>query len=160
MPSHVRTLCRTSVSVVWKADKCHCQAAEFMLHIYFNTNSKLYINYWIALNTPIQGKEFFLFPCLKILLGHSNRWTLCNRHEPSWGVRSNWEGREILAISPLPFPNLCTIPSRLNLDRGGGMGVFSFFFSSWVGVGRGGTVMIELWKPHRWLMVKGLMIRQ
>jgi hypothetical protein len=32
MPSHVRTLWINSV--VWRADRCHCQAAEFMLHIY------------------------------------------------------------------------------------------------------------------------------
>jgi hypothetical protein len=30
MPSHVRTLCRTSV--VWRADQWLCQVAEFMLH--------------------------------------------------------------------------------------------------------------------------------
>ncbi len=41
MPSHVRTLCRTSV--LWRADRCHCQAAEFMLHICFKISSKLYI---------------------------------------------------------------------------------------------------------------------
>ncbi len=29
MPRHVRTLRGTSV--VWRADNCHCQAAEFML---------------------------------------------------------------------------------------------------------------------------------
>jgi hypothetical protein len=58
MPSHVRTLCRNSV--VWRADRRHCQAAEFMLHIYFKTNSKLYLHYQIALNTPLQGKEFFV----------------------------------------------------------------------------------------------------
>ncbi len=51
-----------------------------------------------------------MFPCLKILLGHRNRWTLCNPHEPSCGVRSSGEGREILAISALPFPTLCSRP--------------------------------------------------
>jgi len=32
MPSHVRTLWINSV--VWRADRCHCQAAELMLYIY------------------------------------------------------------------------------------------------------------------------------
>jgi hypothetical protein len=54
MPSHVRTLWINSV--VWRADRCHCQAAEFMLHIYRiflkkKKSSKLYIHYKIALNT-------------------------------------------------------------------------------------------------------------
>ena len=52
----------------------------------------------------ITRKRVFLFPCLKILLGRSNRWTLCHPHHPSCGVRSSWDGREILAISALPFP--------------------------------------------------------
>ncbi len=100
MTSHVRTLCRNSV--VWRADRCHCQAAEFMLHIYFKKISKLNLHYQIALNSPLQ-ERVFLFPCLKILLGHSNRWTLCNPHQLSCDVRSSWEGREILAISSLWF---------------------------------------------------------
>ncbi len=106
MPSHVRTLCRNSV--VWRADRCHCQAAEFMLHIYYKISSKLYMHYKITLNTPFQGKKF-LFPWLKILLGHSNRCTLCNPHQLSCGILSSWEGREILAISLLcvwPDPQL------------------------------------------------------
>ncbi len=51
-----------------------------------------------------------MFPWLKILLEHSNRWTLCNPHQPSCDLRSSWEGREILAITALPFPTLCPQP--------------------------------------------------
>ncbi len=43
-----------------------------------------------ALNTLLHSAEYtisrkrvFLFQCLKILLGHSSRWTLCNHHEQS-----------------------------------------------------------------------------
>ncbi len=36
----------------------------------------------------------FLYQCLKISLGHSNRWTQCNHHKQSSGLCSSWEGRE------------------------------------------------------------------
>ncbi len=36
--------------------------------------------YW---SSKILPKWIFLFPCLKLLLGHSNRWTQCNHHESS-----------------------------------------------------------------------------
>ncbi len=48
-------------------------------------------------------KRVFLFPCLKILLGHSSRWTSCNNHEPSCGVLSSWEGRDIHTVTSLLF---------------------------------------------------------
>jgi hypothetical protein len=77
----------------------------------------LFENKFKALHTLLNRAEYtitrkrvFLFPCLKILLGHSNRWTLCHPHQPSCGVHSSWEGREILAISALPFSTLCDKP--------------------------------------------------
>jgi hypothetical protein len=54
----------------------------------------------------ISGKRVFLFPCLKILLGHRNRLTQCNHHEPSCGVSSSCEGRETPPFSPLPLSPL------------------------------------------------------
>ncbi len=39
--------------------------------------------------------------------------TVCHPHQPSCGVRSSWEGREILAISALPFSILCDKPPLL-----------------------------------------------
>ncbi len=57
--------------------------------------------------TKVYNKEKSIFVSL---LGYSNMWTLCNHHEPSWSVRSNWEGRDILAVSSLPFPPLLTRP--------------------------------------------------
>ncbi len=51
------------------ADRCHCQAAEFMLHIYFKVSSKqLYIH------ALLNSAELWIHH--KILLGQSNRWTL------------------------------------------------------------------------------------
>jgi hypothetical protein len=47
----------------------------------------------------------FLFPCLIILLGHIIRWTLCNHHEPSCGVRS--ERAETFSLFPLTPSLLC-----------------------------------------------------
>ncbi len=41
---------------------------------------------------------------------HSNRWTQCNHHEPSCGVHSSWEDRDIFAVSPLPFHHLSWKP--------------------------------------------------
>ena len=77
----------------------------------------LFENKFKALHTLLNSAEYtitrkrvFLFPCLKILLGHSNRLTLCNPHQPSCGVRSSWEGKKILAISALPFSTLCDKP--------------------------------------------------
>jgi len=102
MPSHAKILWRT----LWygRAAECHRHAAVFLLYIY------LFKNKWKALNTLFNSAEHtitrervFLFPCLKVLLGHSNRWTLCNHHEPSCGIRSSLEGRDILAVSPFPF---------------------------------------------------------
>ncbi len=78
----------------------------------------LFKNKFKALNTLLNSAEYTitrnricLFPCLKILLGHSNRWTLCNHHEPSCGVCSSWEDRDTLALSPLPFHPLEPNPS-------------------------------------------------
>jgi hypothetical protein len=55
------------------------QAAGFLLHIYLTISFK-------ASNTLLNSAEYtptrervFLLPCLKILLGHSNRWTQCNQ---------------------------------------------------------------------------------
>ncbi len=62
----------------------------------------------MALNIPYQGKDYFLFPCLKILLGHRNRWTRRNHHKPSCGVCSSWEGRETASVSHLPLSPLCS----------------------------------------------------
>ncbi len=99
---NVRTLCRTSV--LWRAAKCHCQAAEFLLHIYIKNKFK-------ALNTLSNTTKYIItreivvvFPCLKILLRHSNRLTLCNHHEPSCYVRSSSEGRKTVS---LPLSPLC-----------------------------------------------------
>ncbi len=54
-------------------------------------------------------KRVFLFPCLKILLGH--RLTQCNHHEPSCGVSSSCENRETPPFSPLPLSPLLFIGS-------------------------------------------------
>jgi hypothetical protein len=111
IPSHVRILYRTSV--VLRADRCHCQAAEFMLHIYLKIKFKALHTLLNSAEYTITRKRVFLFPCLKFLLGLSNRWTLCHPHQPSCGVCSSWEGREILAISALPFSTLCDKPPLL-----------------------------------------------
>ncbi len=66
MPSHVKTLCRTSV--VWTADRCHCQAAEFMVHIYFKVSSKLYIHYLNSAEYTITRKRVFGFHAYKSCL--------------------------------------------------------------------------------------------
>jgi hypothetical protein len=105
MSSHVRNLCRTYV--VWRAGLMTVPEAEFMIHIYLKISFKHITEY----HAIYYNKEF-LFPCLKILLGHSNRWTLRNRHEPSCGVCSSWEGRDILAVSSLPFPSLWWSPNN------------------------------------------------
>jgi hypothetical protein len=95
MPSHVRTLCRTYT--VWREAKCHCQWS-FSAELKFK-------NMFKALNTLLKSPGYtirervFLFPCIKILLGHSHRWTQCNHHEPSCGVRSSWKGRETTSVS-------------------------------------------------------------
>ncbi len=36
------TSAKRITSVVWRAAKCHCQAAEFMLHIYLNKFKYIY----------------------------------------------------------------------------------------------------------------------
>jgi hypothetical protein len=57
------------------------------LHIYLKIRSKIEIH--ITVNSDVYTiiiKRVFLFPCLKILLRHSNRWTICTRHEPNCGV--------------------------------------------------------------------------
>jgi hypothetical protein len=53
-------------------------------------------NKFKALNTLLYSAEYtitrekgYFWSCLKILLGHSNRFTQCNHHEPSCGVRSS-----------------------------------------------------------------------
>ncbi len=68
----------------------------------------LFKNKLRALNTLLKRAEYnitrervFLFPCLKTLHGHTNRWTLCNHYKPSCGVRSSWDGRETPSVSPL-----------------------------------------------------------
>ncbi len=38
---------------------------------------------YLCAEYTITRKRVFLFPCLKILLGHSNRWTQCDHQEPS-----------------------------------------------------------------------------
>ncbi len=89
MPSHVRTQFRSSV--VWIAAKYHCQAAAFtcLLKNKFKALTML-LN---STECTITRKRVFMFPCLKTLLRHSIRWTLCNHHEPSC-VRYSWESRD------------------------------------------------------------------
>ncbi len=79
------------VETLWYGGQTDAIARQLNLCYIFilKKSSKLYIHYQIALNTPLQGKEFFLFPCLKILLGYSNRWTLYNPHQLSCSVRSS-----------------------------------------------------------------------
>ncbi len=114
MPSHVRTLCRTSM--VWRAAKCHCQAAEFMLHMLriarfiflLNQNGiTIYFkNKFQALNTLLKSAEYtitrkrvFLFPCLKSCLDTATGGLcVCNYHEPSCGVQSSWKGKLFLFL--------------------------------------------------------------
>ncbi len=100
-------------SMVRRAAKCHCQAAEFLQHIFFFKDYYYlkcllglkdilqYLQYYkmsfkkrakgfkYILNSveyTITRERVFLFPWLKTLLGHSNRWNQCNHHEPSCGV--------------------------------------------------------------------------
>jgi hypothetical protein len=52
----------------------------------------------VLVEWPISG--VFLFPCLKILLGHSNWWTECNHNEPSmWCTRQLRGQRNSLCFS-------------------------------------------------------------
>ncbi len=106
MPSNVRTLCRTSV--VWIAAKCHLLGSWISATYFYKIS-------WKLLNCAeyiITRKRVYLFPCLKILLRHSNMWTQCNHHEPSCGVRSSWEGRETTSVSPLSLSHMCTEGSK------------------------------------------------
>ncbi len=73
-----------------------------MLHICFKFKA-LHTLLNSAEYTITSKRSFFLFPCIKILLGHSNRWTLCNPHQPSCSVRSSWEGRPSPSFATLPF---------------------------------------------------------
>ncbi len=70
MPSHVRTLCSTSV--VWRAAKCHCQAAEFMLLFLFKNKFKDLNKFLNSAEYIITRKREFLFAWL---------WTLCNHQD-------------------------------------------------------------------------------
>jgi hypothetical protein len=148
MPSHVRTQLRFSVVLI--AAKCHCQAAEFILHVYLKIRFK-------ALNTIINGAEYtitrkrvFLFPCLKTLLRHSIRWTLCNHHEPSCGLRYCWESRyhkvltyvEYRAVSgvfqnidPPPPLHPASVSSPRTKGGGGGGGGWYTLVGRWGGWG-------------------------
>jgi hypothetical protein len=54
----------------------------------------LFMNKFKTSNTLLNSTEYtitrgrlFLYPCLKIFLGHSNRWTHCIHQEPSCGVQ-------------------------------------------------------------------------
>jgi hypothetical protein len=81
MPSHVRTLCWTLGGM--ESSQMHYQAAEIMLH-------------------KVQS--------LTLIAWTKQQVDSINHHEPSCGVHSSWEGRDILIVFPLPFHPLSWQP--------------------------------------------------
>jgi hypothetical protein len=66
----------------------------------------LFKNKLRALNTLLKRAEYniiseraFLFPCLKTLHGHSNRWTLSNHHKPSCGLLSSFSSTLVSSVA-------------------------------------------------------------
>ncbi len=74
--------------------------AGFLLLIYLKISLKLLI---IFINCPeytITRERIFLFPCLKILHGHSNWWTQCNHREPVCGPAERSEKLLLFLLYP------------------------------------------------------------
>jgi hypothetical protein len=91
---------------------CGMESSQMLLPGIWISSTYLFKNKFKPSNTYIiryhnKGRErVFLFPCLKLLLGHSNRWTQCYHHEPSCGVRSSKERRLTTFVSLLPLSPL------------------------------------------------------
>ncbi len=79
----------------------------------FKTNFKALNTLSNSAEYTITRKRVILFPCLKILLGHSNRCTQCDHQEPSCVYGPAERAENLLLFSPLPLSPLWIPPPPL-----------------------------------------------